>query len=257
MATQIKVTEAAGWLAQKLHDYALGAIPDQAKLEILTQRMRADAQNKRAAYMAALSSQCELQDPDHPSVGRIPTEQAKLKHRNEQGASYAQELQGGNLTADRKAQLEAYLKQCSADCTALEAQIKVDQSLLATRKETTSLRKKEYDAAKAELNQLETVAPTILAQTQALKDAAKEKLRAAADAAHHTESGVGSLIGDYQKELQAAQAANAAATHIESEEVGSTIDLDKVDAAESTIHADDERIARWMNKAPATASTGA
>jgi hypothetical protein len=245
----ISVIEGLGWMGSKLKEYALGAVPDAAKLEILTQRMREDRDQKRRLYHAALASELQIFNPDENEEGSLERLQNQLKKRNGQGEKWGAELTGEpKPTKARRAQLEQLLEACSADCSKLEGQIRSDEALLATRKETTALRKKAFDEASAELKKLEQIAPTILAQTQALKDAQRERLEAAADSAQGNKGQAGALIAQYEMELQEAQAGAAAATMIEIEEtegdVGLDAELDKEEAAAAA----DERIARWTKK---------
>ncbi|MBX7138720.1 MAG: hypothetical protein K1X83_12120 [Oligoflexia bacterium] len=249
----ITAGEGLQWLVGKLQGFALGLVPDEDKLQILTQRMQEDVAEKRRNWQEALRSQVEIEDPEHPDEGKLPALRLKLERREAQGAKAGLEAQG-TVTPERAKRLTDRMKQASADIQAVEGEISAMETLLATRKETTALRRSAFVAAKKDLQKLTEVAPTILAQTQALNDAQKEKLAALEATGHGADSQAGALLEQLQQELETAKAGHSAANIIVAEEDDDELDLDAEETREEAETESDERIARWTGKATAPAN---
>jgi hypothetical protein len=250
----ITLFEGARWLAGKLQEMALGVVPDPAKLQILTERMQADRDQKRRDYHAALTAELAIFDPDPEKMGSLERLEAQLAKRNRQGEAWGAELTGDQKPSEaRRTELEGLLKACSSEVEQLERNITTEKSLLTTRRQTTQLRKRLFEEAAAEVAKLEKIAPAILAQTQALKQAQKERLAAveAQTASKGHKGQAGAILAQFQQELEQAQAGDSAAQTIEIEETDQAPDLDAIAAKEDALAASDERIARWTRKAPA------
>ena len=245
---KITITEAVTWVVGKLRDATLDLVPDQGQLEILTKRMEADVAEKRSEYHKALQAEVAIEDPNHPAEGLLPKLRAKLERRQAQGADWGKEHSAPGTSTQRKSQLMKLMEQCAGEIHQIEQEIATQEGLLKTCQETTGLRRTAYQAASEDLKKLRQVAPTILAQTQALKAAQKERLRAAADAAKGTKSGAGELVAQLQAELDQARAGASAAETIELEETPDDIDLDQVDEEREAEEASDDLVAKWTGK---------
>lgn len=242
---KISVAEGLQYVLGKMRDAALGVVPDAEKLQILIERSAADTDGKRQAYHAALSSEVELLNPEHPDEGKLPALRAKLARRESQGQAWGKEF-AETTNTQRKGQLKGYLTQCSADCDQLEADIQATESLLAERQETTKLRKDAYESAKADYLKLRTVAPTILEHTNALNEAKRERLEALKDAGKSDGDNAAEIIQQLQEGLDDAKAGSIASSIIEGEET--EVDLDQVAEEEADAATTDARINRWTGK---------
>jgi len=248
---QIKITvvEALKWVVGELKNRGLSLVPDEAQLEILTERMAAEKDEKLRKYHEALRAEVELENPSHPEEGRLPNLRARLARREKQGQEAADELKAG-AKGKRAVELKSRMEQCASEMGELEQEIAALERLLAERKETTQMRKAAYLKAKAGLKRLREVGPTVLARAKAFEDAERDRLRAIEESGQGSEGDVDALLDQLEQRVEKAQASDAAAEIIVDEEEEQEPDLDEVEEEEQAERRQDERIARWM--APAT-----
>jgi hypothetical protein len=245
--TKISLTEALRWAAEQLQALGLGVIPDEAKLQILIDRMKADTNAKMRLWQDALKDECRIQDPENPEEGELPEKRQVLARREQQGARYGEE----HATASniRKSELRRRMDQADSDMTRLEAEIAGLETILKTRQATRQMREKAYRTAKESFDKLAKVAPAILEQTKALREAEKERIAAAeAMASRGNAQDARSLLTELQAGLREAQAGAKAAELVLDDTDERDLDLDAIDEAEEAEAVANARINRWLKK---------
>ncbi|MBP7966745.1 hypothetical protein KAZ66_00585 [Candidatus Woesebacteria bacterium] len=247
MNTGITITmrEAFGWFAEKAKEFSLSPIPDAERVAIVLQRMREDIANKKIAWDNALKAEVAIQDPEDFSVGALPTLRARMQKYEDRGALWGREY--NSASAERQRQLSQQMKEADATISALEIEISTQEAVLVANQDTTRRRREAYDQAKTEYEKLRTLAPALVAQTNVLKEAQEERMRAIQETAGNSITNAGAILAQLQAVLDDAKAGDRAAALID-EETAEGRTLDEIMAAEDAASAQNDRVSRWINK---------
>jgi hypothetical protein len=245
---KISIREAFGWFAVQAKEFALSPIPNSQRVSIMLQRMAEDLDRKRVMYHAALQEVVAIQNPDNPDIGRLPSKRRRIETLSAQGVKWAGELE--TVTEDRRrVELNGLLAAAAQECEKLKTDVAGLETLLATNQQTLKLREGVYHKAKADYLKLKSVAPALVAQTDALKVANAQRMEALEAAGENPSTNPAQVLNELQQELEAARAGEQASQMIEFDDT--PVDLDAAIAKETGATAESDLVDCWKQQAAA------
>ena len=245
MKINISMGEAFTWFGELAKQYMTSPIPNKEKVTIVIRRLEEDVDTKRQAWQHALAEVMKIDDPDRPEAGNLTLARRRLQEYEHQGQAWGAELSDSTTPQTRKLKLESLLEDLDSKMTVLESEIGNLEQLLVSRQETLKLCEGQFQKAKNELKKLRTVAPTIIAQTEALEAAQRDKMKALEAKADGPSTNAGEILAGLQSALGEAKALNTAAASIEESE--SSLDVDAEIVREKQAKKSSERLSRWCH----------
>lgn len=246
MALNISFNEAVAWGLGKIQEAFGDIVPDAERLSIIISRMEGEVDQLRDRYHEALRSEYEILDAEEDD-GKLAEARTKREKRMAQGEKWGAECQTSNSKAEQ-ARLTARLELCAQEVHVLDGEISSLEKQLATRRETTRIRKQRYEAGKADLKRLNAIGPTLLEQAKAMEDAERDRLQAVAQKGAGIGSAAGAILAELEAHRDKVQAGQSAAERIFEEADEDAIDLDAIDEQDAGNDHADALVAGWLAK---------
>jgi hypothetical protein len=241
-ATHVTPSEALQIYANWAGDVLNRLIPEDKRMEMVLQRMAGEVDHRREDYQKALAAVCQLRHPD-TGEGEIKVLEDRLQLYDAQGKKWTEQQAQCTPGTPAFADLEAKLNALDQRMTDTEAELDGKRANLKIAEETLAIQQQRYESARADYENLHTLAPILVAQINAKKQLVEERNRAQQAAGRHSTVDPQALVKELQTELAEVDAQKAASDVIEGQE--QPLDIDAAIADENRQTALSERRRRW------------